>query len=103
MSYNSMKYPLILSFIFALSSVSCSFNDKQCEDITLASEQIQACQMLQKQISQAKNKPLIRTELERRYQQDCIDVRYYRDGHQTAVCGHEGKVKQTAVVPVVEK
>jgi hypothetical protein len=53
-----------------------------------------------KKIAQAKGKPILRTELERRYQQDCIDVRYYRDDHQTEVCGHDGKVKEATISPV---
>jgi hypothetical protein len=95
-----MKFYLITCLSLAVSSISCSFNDNQCEDVTLASEQIQACQSLQKKIAQAKGKPILRTELERRYQQDCIDVRYYRDDHQTAVCGHDGKVKEATISPV---
>ncbi len=94
-----MKYPAIMFVIIVSTTSACSFNDKQCEDVTLAAEQIQACHLLQKKITQAHNKPIIRTELERRYQKDCVDVRYYRDDHQTAVCGHDGKVKQATLIP----
>lgn len=80
---------------FALTTISgCASQENACEDITLASEQIKECQLLQKQITNAKGKPIIRTELERRYQQDCIDVRYYRDAQQEAICGNKKSVEQ---------
>ncbi len=87
-----------LSFFSVIFSVlflaACSSNDETCEDITLASEQIQQCQALHRQIVNAKGQPLIRTELERRYQQDCIDIRYYRDEKQLAICGNKHKTKE---------
>ncbi len=72
--------------------VGCSSTDNSCEDITLATEQIHECKSLQRQIANSKEQPLIRTELERRYQVDCIDMRYYRDDKQTAICGNKHKV-----------
>ncbi len=72
---------------------SCSSVDNTCEDVTLASEQIQECQTLHKQIINAKS-IIVRTELDRRYQQDCIDIRFYRDEHQAAICGNKHKVKE---------
>jgi len=93
-----MKYSLLLScslsFSFAITLSSCSSSDHVCEDITLATEQLQQCQVLHRQIIQAKGSPLIRTELEQRYQQDCIDIRYYRDEKQLAICGNKHKVKE---------
>jgi len=83
---------LPLSVIILLAS--CSSVDNVCEDITLASEQIQECQALHKRIINAKGDILIRTELERRYQQNCIDIRYYRDEKQAAICGNKHKVKE---------
>jgi len=84
-----MKYTFFLATCFTIILTGCSSHDKICEDITLASEQIQQCQALQRQIINAKGKVLIRTELERRYQQDCIDIRYYRDEKQSAICGNK--------------
>ena len=89
-----MKSSLFSMVGLALVLVGCSSNDNACEDITLASEQIQQCQALHRQIVNAKGQPLIRTELERRYQQDCIDIRYYRDEKQQAICGNKHKVKE---------
>lgn len=87
-----------ISAIFTVTVVSflsaCATQENACEDVTLASEQIQECQVLQKKITQAKGTPLIRTELERRYQQDCIDVRYYRDEHQQGICGNKKSLEE---------
>ncbi len=89
-----MKYTPFLVACMAAALTGCSSNDNICEDITLASEQIQQCQILHRQIINAKGKPIIRTELERRYQQDCIDIRYYRDEKQQAICGNKHRVKE---------
>ena len=86
-----MKFYTFPAISFALLLTGCSSHDDTCEDITLASEQIQQCQILQRQIVNAKGQPLVRTELERRYQQDCIDIRYYRDEKQLAICGNKHK------------
>ena len=88
-----MKYT-ILSAIATIALLSgCSSQSGTCEDVTLAYEQIQACQALHKKIINTKDKPLIRTELERRYQADCIDIRYYRDDHQAAICGNKQQIE----------
>ncbi len=55
---------------------------------------------MQRQIVNAKGKPLIRTELERRYQTDCVEVRFYRDDHQQAICGNKeniGRIEQAVI------
>ena len=89
-----MKLSLFSAISLTLMLVGCSSNGDVCEDVTLASEQIQQCQALHRQIINAKGQPLIRTELERRYQQDCIDVRYYRDEKQLAICGNKHKAEE---------
>jgi len=93
-----MKKIGILALTITLTLSGCALSENTCEDVILASEQVQQCQTLQRQISNAKGKPLIRTELERRYQDDCIDVRYYRDGKQAAICVNEkGESKERNV------
>lgn len=87
-----MKKLLLLPVTILLAS--CSSVDNVCEDVTLASEQIQECQTLHKRIINAKGDVIIRTELERRYQQDCIDIRFYRDERQAAICGNKHKIKE---------
>jgi hypothetical protein len=89
-----MKYTPYLAAFISVVLTGCSSNDEVCEDITLASEQINQCQILHRQITHAKGKPIIRTELERRYQQDCIDIRYYRDEQQSAICGNKHRVDE---------
>jgi len=89
-----MKRSLYITCLAVVAIAGCSSNDNACEDITLASEQIQQCQALHRQIINAKGQPLIRTELERRYQQDCIDIRYYRDEKQLAICGNKHREEQ---------
>ncbi|TYK66037.1 hypothetical protein [Colwellia echini] len=73
---------------------SCTSSDDACEDITLATEQIQECQALHSRIINFKGDVITRTELDRRYQQDCIDIRYYRDEKQPAICGNKAKVDE---------
>ncbi len=87
-----MKPFYLFSALTALTLTGCSSIDNSCEDITVASEQIQECQALQRQIAHSKDQPLIRTELERRYQVDCIDIRYYRDDKQAAICGNKDQM-----------
>ena len=88
-----MKYSITAAIAATIIVTGCSSKSGTCEDVTLASEQIQACQALHKKITNTKNKPLIRTELERRYQKDCIDIRYYRDDHQAAICGNKEQIE----------
>ncbi len=90
----NMKYLSFLPLFSVFTLIGCSSSNNTCEDITLASEQIQQCQALHRQIVKTKETPLIRTELERRYQQDCIDIRYYRDEKQVAICGNKQRYEQ---------
>lgn len=94
MSSIMIKNLFLLVFILVFLS-ACSSSNNACEDVTLASEQVQQCQSLHQQIVNAKNKPIIRTELERRYQQDCIDIRYYRDDKQVGVCGNKLAIEES--------
>ena len=77
-----MKPIYFFTTLTFLTLAGCATIENACEDITLASEQIQECQSLQRQITNSKDQPIKRTELERRYQVDCIDIRYYRDDKQ---------------------
>lgn len=95
MKVNSqMIKPFFLAAFSVTVLAACSSSENTCEDITLASEQIQQCQALHRKIINAKGQPIIRTELERRYQNDCIDIRYYRDDQQAAICGNKHKAKE---------
>ena len=87
-----MKSKVLFSVVLVSLISACSSTEDVCEDITMASEQVQACQQLQRKIVQAKGHPVVRTELERRYEQDCVDVRYYRDDKAFAICGNKKKI-----------
>lgn len=89
-----MKFSVICVISSSVIFFGCASHEKACEDVTLASEQIQECQLLQRQIVNAKEQPLIRTELERRYQTDCVEIRYYRDDHQPAICGNKENLEE---------
>jgi hypothetical protein len=91
-----MKPIYLITTLMFLTLVGCSTIENACEDITLASEQIQECQSLQRQITNSKDQPIKRTELERRFQVDCVDIRYYRDDKQVAICGNKHKIKEAA-------
>ena len=88
-----MNKSILLSLSVITLLASCSSVENACEDVTLASEQIQECQALHKQIINAKS-VIVRTELDRRYQQDCVEIRYYRDEKQAAICGNKHKIKE---------
>ncbi|RHW76960.1 hypothetical protein [Colwellia sp. RSH04] len=89
-----MKKRILVSSVLVTLIAGCSSSSNECEDITLAAEQLKQCQSLHKQIMNAKGQPILRTELERRYQNDCIDIRYYRDDQQLAKCGNKHKVEK---------
>jgi len=89
-----MKLLLCIILPSVIVITGCASQENACEDITLASEQIQECQSLQRKISNAKDRPIIRTELERQYQKNCIDIRYYRDDKQSAICGNKKKIDE---------
>lgn len=98
-----MKYFSLNSVGAILLLSGCATMENPCEDVTVAAEQVQACQSLQKQIASAKGKPILRTELERRFQKDCIDVRYYRDAQQVAICGNKEQIDKLQKSGVKDK
>lgn len=89
-----MNIKTLCSFVIVFTVSGCANQPNTCEDIRMAKEQLNQCQILQNQISQASGKPIQRTELERRYQESCIDIRYYRDEHQNAICGNKEEMKK---------
>jgi hypothetical protein len=89
-----MKHIYLFLTLVLTAIAGCSTTENACEDVTTASEQIKMCQLLQRQITNAKGNPIIRTELERRFQVDCIDVRYYRDDKQKAICGNKHNIDE---------
>lgn len=88
-----MKLSVTIAVFLNGLLAACSSNPQTCEDITLATEQIQECKSLQQKINAAKDKPIIRTELERRYQKNCVEMRYYRESQQDAICGNKEEMQ----------
>ena len=76
----------IVTVISAIIASGCATQIQVCEDVVVKAEQVQQCLNLQRQIVNAKGKPIVRTELERRYQLDCVEVRYYRDDQKSDNC-----------------
>lgn len=64
---------------------------EQCESLSEISKQQQQCSLLKKKITENTNKPLLKSELERRYQADCVDIRYYRDDKKIDTCEDKSK------------
>ena len=64
----------------------CSSTSDECESLAEINRQIQQCEALQKQVRAAKGQPVRLQELERRYQKDCIDSRFYKDDHKVNEC-----------------
>ncbi len=87
-----MKSLLLSSILATFMLTGCVLQESPCENVTVAAEQVQQCKVLQRQISQSKGNVVIRSELERRYQQDCVEIRYYRDAKQDAVCGNKKQI-----------
>ena len=86
-----MYHKVTITLAIAVLS-GCASQDSACEDAVVAAEQVQQCAALQRQIVKAKDKPIVRTELERRFQSDCIDIRYYRDDQQFAICDNKKEI-----------
>ena len=82
---------LVLAFLVGLCG--CTSNPRNCEEILEIKEQQAQCSLLKKQIVAAKKSTLLRSELERRYQNDCVDTRFYRDDHQEAICKNKKQMK----------
>ncbi|KGJ89209.1 hypothetical protein [Thalassotalea sp. ND16A] len=76
-----------------LAQAGCAFvQEDPCEKITFSAEQQAECASLQRQIVNAKGQPIKRTELERRYELDCVNLRYYRDDMTDERCENKASV-----------
>lgn len=88
-----MNKNLLLSALGAIVMSGCVSQENACRDITEISEKAQQCESLRKQIDQSKDSPLKLTELDRRYQLECIDMLYYRSDKQEAVCENKEQIE----------
>ncbi|WP_440874733.1 hypothetical protein [Thalassotalea sp. PLHSN55] len=89
-----MKPLLFVSLCSAITLSGCALKEDPCENVTVAAEELQQCKILKRQMEQARGNIVIRSELERRYQKDCVELRYYRDAKQDLVCGNKAKVEE---------
>lgn len=93
-----MKQGLLLSIAAVVGLSACAVQEQACQDINEITEQAQECKLLQRQLNQSKDQPLVLAELERRYQTNCIDVHFYREDRQIAICDNkqeiEGAIKE---------
>lgn len=80
---------LAICTIFLLNA--CSIVGDECEDVVAVAEQNQQCLTLQKRIHNNKQQPIALKELERRYEADCVDHRYYRDKQKSTICENNKK------------
>ena len=94
-----MKYSLVSIYSFTTTCLiatltGCAAPNANCEEIAEINQQLAQCKILRKQISNAKSvSTVLKSELERRYQTDCVDSRYYRDKQQDAVCHNKESIK----------
>lgn len=88
-----MNKNLLLSALGAIVMSGCASQENACRDITEISEKAQQCESLRKEIDASKNSPLKLSELDRRYQLECVDMLYYRSDRQEAVCDNKEQIE----------
>lgn len=71
---------------FGLSA--CASKDKPCEEILEVKHQIQQCEQWRK-VMNNNNYPQQAMTAKKRYEQECQDLRYYRDDYDTICKGNE--------------
>lgn len=79
-------------FVLALLIIGCSSNQEPaCEDIVEVNRQQQECQRL-KDIMNSKGYPQRSSEARKRFEEECINFRFYRDTFEDTICtAHEKK------------
>ncbi|XOV78305.1 MAG: hypothetical protein ACFHVJ_15335 [Aestuariibacter sp.] len=82
-----MKKAVFLS-IGIVSLSGCAFNDPPCEEILEVQRQERMCADLKKQMNNKSN-PQIALTARERYQEACVDLRYYRNEYDTICKGDE--------------
>ena len=84
-----MKH-IALSLSTAILLQGCIvLENKPCEDLLEVKRQINACEKLRKQMND-KQHPQIALTAKQRYQEACVDLRYYRDEYDT-ICHADQK------------
>lgn len=89
---NSLRGLMVSSGIVCLAS--CMVQRAPCEDIVEVNRQIRECQQLKKDM-QSKEHPQHALTARKRFEQECVNLRYYRDDFDT-IC----KKNQTPITRV---
>ncbi len=83
------KRILLASSVFSVLSLQgCAINNNPCEEIVEVKRQERMCQTLKKQMND-KNHPQLALTARKRYEEACVNLRYYRDDFDTICKGDE--------------
>ncbi|MBN7821795.1 hypothetical protein [Bowmanella yangjiangensis] len=83
-----MKYQAIIPVLLASVSMGCTSNDAPCERILEVKQQEQQCAEWRK-IMMDKEHPQQALTAKKRYEEACLEIRYYRDQYDTICKGDE--------------
>jgi type IV pilus biogenesis protein CpaD/CtpE len=78
----------VLLSVLCIGLSACASKDKPCEEILEVKHQIQQCEQWRK-IMINNNYPQQAMTAKKRYEQECQDLRYYRDDYDTICKGNE--------------
>lgn len=84
-----MKKTLFIAISFPIVLQGCALNAPTCEEIIEVKRQEKLCQTLKKQMND-KQHPQLALTARQRFQQACVDLRYYRNDYDT-ICKDEKK------------
>ena len=73
---------------------SCASNDKPCEEILEVKHQVLQCQQW-RNIMTNNNYPQQAMTAKKRYEQECQELRYYRDEYDTICKGNETAIGES--------
>ncbi|GGD53230.1 hypothetical protein [Lacimicrobium alkaliphilum] len=88
-----MKPLLAVTFLLPLLH-ACSSTDNPCEKILEVKQQEQQCAEWRK-IMMNKNHPQQALTARKRYEEACLDLRYYRDQYDTICKGNETPIGES--------
>lgn len=81
---------LLISLAAILLIQGCvALEEKPCEDLLEVKKQEKMCAKLRKQMND-KNRPQAALTAKQRYEEACVNLRYYRDGYDT-ICHSDEK------------
>lgn len=79
-------------------TTGCASQSNLCEDILEVKAQAQQCEVLQKAIRNPKN-PQMALTARQRYENECVNFRYYRDDYDTICKNGEQPMSQPVQQP----